>query len=400
MKHFILPTFLLAVLFLPTLVQAEGQMCTNDADCALHELCSINLANCSTDPACSGNCPSICTGTCTPESTSPLTLETGLNLQDAFISTTCTINCPVTLWIKLIEGVSTQLLAGATVGIDLFLVQEDNQLVPTLSIAKPLLSSRNTIDAFSVQLPNKSISQLYPYTEKFVLKISYNATVFSWYIKVIQLDPNSPYIITYTKRDPTSSEVNTFLKDDSIHVLPPNSGVYFPDLVPTNLIYTAAYNLSAQKIISGYPDGTFKPLNQVNRAEAAKFLLNARYKTLPIKPARQIFPDVPLGEWFTPYIMLAADLEVIKGYEDGTFKPANTVNTAEFLKMLALTFNLPLNVSYSYIDVPDDVWFAQYAGIASTYNLFPKRPSYVLYPDMLLTREEVAIAIDALLQQL
>jgi len=104
------------------------------------------------------------------------------------------------------------------------------------------------------------------------------------------------------------------------------------------------------------------------------------------------FWDVLEGQWYVKYVMTAAQKGIINGYPDGSFKPANTVNTAEFLKMLTLTFGLQENLSYSYTDVPSSAWFAKYAGTAEKYGLFPNR-SEKLYPAQELTREEVAVAI-------
>lgn len=374
--------------------------CYSSQDCLHTEVCTVDLGVCDPPPNCGqGACPAVCTGTCKQQS-GGIQLQNGLQLKDAYVSSDCTNLCPVTLWVELIEGVASELPAGAKVGISLLRYDyTTNEFVTSLSVAKPLLSTSNSIEAFAIQLPAKSISQVYPLQEVYQLKIDYNATSYHWYIKVLQAGASSPYLLNTTDQNPTAATIANFLKQAEQKVIL-QGGIRFPDLVPNSLADEAAYALSAQGVISGYPDGTFKPLNRVNRAEAAKFLLNARYKTLPVTPAKQLFPDVPTNAWFSPFIALAANTGVISGYPDGTFKPANTVNTAEFLKMLALTFNLPLNVSYGYIDVPEDAWFAQYAGIATTYNLFPKRPGYVLYPEMLLTREEVAIAINQLLRSL
>jgi hypothetical protein len=46
------------------------------------------------------------------------------------------------------------------------------------------------------------------------------------------------------------------------------------------------------------------------------------------------FPDVPMGEWFAKYVCLAKMLGIIGGYPDGTFKPADNVNLAEALKII------------------------------------------------------------------
>jgi hypothetical protein len=170
----------------------------------------------------------------------------------------------------------------------------------------------------------------------------------------------------------------------------------FPDTDIT-LEGIAAAELYRRGVISGYPDGTFGGENNVNRAEAAKFLMLAGYGGEAADPSQR-FPDTPSGQWYIPYINKAAELGIISGYPDGTFKPVNTINTAEFLKMTALTFSLPQNIPQAYPDVPAGSWYGKYAGAADRYNLFPHRPSGLLQPGKPVTRYEMAIAIYTVLK--
>jgi len=166
----------------------------------------------------------------------------------------------------------------------------------------------------------------------------------------------------------------------------------FPDTDATGLEGKAAAELHRRGVIGGFPDGQFKGHRDVNRAQAAKFLLLARYEEVEEVLSSGQFPDVKEGKWYTKYVITSAILGVIDGYEDGTFKPGNTVNTAEFLKMLTLAFDLETDLEYSYRDIEEGSWYEQYVGIAEKYDLFPKRKNN-LKPDKLLTRTEVAIAI-------
>jgi hypothetical protein len=172
----------------------------------------------------------------------------------------------------------------------------------------------------------------------------------------------------------------------------------FPDTSINALSGKAAAELYRRSVIGGYPDGEFKGSRLVNRAEAAKFLLLARLDSVsPISNNGQ-FPDVANDQWYTSFVVTAANRGIINGYPDGMFRPANTVNTAEFLKMLVLTFDLEYNLPFSYSDVPSDAWFALYAGVAQEYDLFPAR-TQSLRPDSAMSREEVAIAIYQYLRQ-
>ncbi len=99
------------------------------------------------------------------------------------------------------------------------------------------------------------------------------------------------------------------------------------------VVYTAV----REGIVEGYPDNTFRPDNDVNRAEALKILLLSSN----IKPPEDYdnplpFNDVKTSDWFFPYVKDAIDLDVIEGYGDGTFRPANPMSRAEASKILLL----------------------------------------------------------------
>lgn len=167
----------------------------------------------------------------------------------------------------------------------------------------------------------------------------------------------------------------------------------FNDTDISTLQGQAAAELYRRAVIGGFPDGEFKGERPVNRAEGAKFLLLTRYGAVGDMANDGHFPDVLDGEWYTSFVMNASILGIIQGYPDGMFRPQNTINTAEFLKMMSLTFGLSQNLKYSYTDVPRGIWYARYAGIAQKYNLFPDRGTNQLSPARNLTRYEVAVAI-------
>lgn len=173
----------------------------------------------------------------------------------------------------------------------------------------------------------------------------------------------------------------------------------FPDTEIVTIEGQSAAELYRRGVIGGFSDGEFKGENLVNRAEAAKFLLLARYGSVSDVQNNNSFPDVLDGQWYTKFVVTAANEDIISGYPDGYFRPANTVNTAEFLKMLNNTFDLPKNLPYTYTDVSSESWYAEFAGIAEQYELFPERESGLLKLEQELTRNEVAVAIYQYLKQ-
>lgn len=99
------------------------------------------------------------------------------------------------------------------------------------------------------------------------------------------------------------------------------------------VIYTAV----SYGIVQGYDDGTFKPDQPVNRAEALKMLTLAAQLQLP--PGSEtgitlVFPDVQENDWFATTLKTAVYYEVVSGYPDGTFRPANPITRAESAKII------------------------------------------------------------------
>ena len=87
--------------------------------------------------------------------------------------------------------------------------------------------------------------------------------------------------------------------------------------------------------VEGNPDGTFQPRRTLNRAEFLKIAL-ASYPRIVVSlsDASGCFPDVREEDWFSRYVCLAKKRGVVSGYPDGFFRPENPVNYAEALKML------------------------------------------------------------------
>jgi len=80
----------------------------------------------------------------------------------------------------------------------------------------------------------------------------------------------------------------------------------------------------------------------MNRAEFAKIVVGAKGigAAESAQFAGNCFPDVRESDWFSAYVCYAKDQGIISGYPDGEFKPANTINLAEASKILVKTLNV------------------------------------------------------------
>ncbi|MEZ4087340.1 MAG: S-layer homology domain-containing protein [Candidatus Gracilibacteria bacterium] len=124
-------------------------------------------------------------------------------------------------------------------------------------------------------------------------------------------------------------------------------------------------------VVSGYMDGTFKPGNSINRAELMKILTEAHGPTPDPDKYNNCFPDVN-EQWFAVYVCYAKDKNWIQGYPDGEFKPANEVNKVEALKMIINSqgLNIPGAVNdHLFDDVDNSSWYAPFVKSAKDNGL-------------------------------
>jgi hypothetical protein len=106
----------------------------------------------------------------------------------------------------------------------------------------------------------------------------------------------------------------------------------FTDVPPTHAAYkfiSAAYQTG---IINGYSDGTFRPNANVTRAQIA--IMVQRAFNIQASGTIVSFTDVPEGYAPKKFIEILASQKIVNGYSDGTFKPLNNVTRAQFSTMI------------------------------------------------------------------
>lgn len=90
--------------------------------------------------------------------------------------------------------------------------------------------------------------------------------------------------------------------------------------------------LTDLEVVTGYPDGDYRPDNIVTRAEMAVIVVRA-LGLADYAVGTSSFKDMA-GHWSNAYVAYATGLGIIDGYPDGTFKPDKTVSYDEAAKML------------------------------------------------------------------
>lgn len=112
----------------------------------------------------------------------------------------------------------------------------------------------------------------------------------------------------------------------------------FTDVADTAANADAINALAALGVITGYEDGSFKPENNITRAEVATMVVAALNRTADADGAKGTtkFADMntEAKAWASGYVNIGVAEKYISGYEDGTFKPDNNVTYAEIVSML------------------------------------------------------------------
>ncbi len=168
-------------------------------------------------------------------------------------------------------------------------------------------------------------------------------------------------------------------------------------------------------IFNGYADGTFGTYNNINRAEVLKVVLEAfpGAYILPKDGENQGFSDIDKDAWYMPYVRTAKFYGIMSGYPDGTAKLSNNINRVEFLKFVLESaeefagYSIPKYAYTNFKDVdfsdPKQDWFKDYAGVAWTMYLFDSEYDYesgkqYLRPADFVQRGEVALVLYKLYQ--
>ena len=160
-------------------------------------------------------------------------------------------------------------------------------------------------------------------------------------------------------------------------------------------------SLIDQGILNGYPDGSFRPDQSISRAELAKTLATA-YELKGASREGQ-FTDTK-GHWAEDYIEALAETQIITGYPDGSFKPEAPVTRAEMVVMLTRLLKIGTEEEHytmefipTFPDLTEDYWAFYQIEMAAKLGLLPRYYSPEFTPSRLASRADTAWMLQQLL---
>jgi len=156
-----------------------------------------------------------------------------------------------------------------------------------------------------------------------------------------------------------------------------NERKVFNDVEKSFEFFSAIVDLKDSGIVEGYTDGSYKPENSINRAEFLKILIMSIQEDFG---GNNCFPDVK-DEWFAPYVCKAKELGLVSGYDDGFFRPERDINFAEVAKIVSNAFDLIQEKS------DKNIWFKHYVLSLQDYSAIP---TSILSFDKKINRAEMA----------
>jgi hypothetical protein len=98
----------------------------------------------------------------------------------------------------------------------------------------------------------------------------------------------------------------------TVTATPETCDIQFPDVPQDQTFYAYIHCLACKGVISGFPDGTFRPGANITRGQIAKIVSNAA--GFNEDPGNQIYADVPPGSPFYPYVNRLTHRNIVAGY--------------------------------------------------------------------------------------
>lgn len=179
---------------------------------------------------------------------------------------------------------------------------------------------------------------------------------------------------------------------------PVDTSPTLPD-VPGNWAESEIRYMLTNNLMAGYVDNTFKPTREVTRAEFATMIRSVLNPSVSADPAvaNRSFSDIA-PHWVYSNILAVARAGFLSGYPDGTFKPNNNISRQEMIVSLANGLGLP-GASPSVLSIFSDrsdilSWAASPVANATAQGFIANYPDRSqLRPTANATRADVTVIL-------
>lgn len=151
-----------------------------------------------------------------------------------------------------------------------------------------------------------------------------------------------------------------------------------------------------QELIAGYPDKTFRPHERITREEAATII--GRTFHLDGDRRETIFPDVNAESYSSGFISSGYENSLITGYPDGTFKPKQSIKRGDAALMLYRAFAYPYKKNDVFSDIKEENYYYQAVSTLSTLGITDGYKDGTYRADRDISRAEFSVMLARALQ--
>lgn len=194
----------------------------------------------------------------------------------------------------------------------------------------------------------------------------------------------SPKSLTTDPASPTPVNLLPINKEPETALLPSPEVISTPTPVPQATPETPE---TLEKVLPIVPLVVVPPVTQE---------LAVSPKSKPVTPTKKVvnFPDVPQVFWARPYIEALAARGILRGFENGTFRPNQPVTRAEFAAQLQKAFDQKVVVpAPKYQDVPNNFWGASAIQEATRSGFMRGYPQNVFRPNQRIIKVEALVSL-------
>ena len=150
----------------------------------------------------------------------------------------------------------------------------------------------------------------------------------------------------------------------------------------------------------GYPDGTFAPNRGMTRAEVAT-MFTRLLKDRPVKWLHYSsgLSDIYAGDWYADTVGYAVQKGIVSGYPDGTFKPNQPITRAEFASIASRFAALTEEKDLSFSDLDASHWGYKAIRLAASNGWISGYPDNTFRPEKAISRAEVTSITNRMLNR-
>ena len=180
----------------------------------------------------------------------------------------------------------------------------------------------------------------------------------------------------------------------------------FSDVTPGFWACSAINACSEAGIVSGYPEGDYRPAEEVLRDQMAVYIarsLAGGDDNVPDFTDTPTFPDVPEDNWALKYVEYVGNEGVVAGYDDANYHPECGVTRDQMAAYIARSLVAPTGEAAladyvpsdprNFPDVPSDFWAYKHIEYCVEHGVVDGYDDGLYHPEYVVTRDQMAVYV-------